>query len=37
MDPGSAEWSLSDDYNSKYDPNDQEFGFDNDGALYTIA
>ncbi len=33
---GSAEYSLSDDYNSKYDPNDEEFGFDNDGALYTI-
>jgi hypothetical protein len=33
---GSADYSLSDDYISKYDPNDEEYGFDNDGGLYSV-
>ncbi len=33
---GSADYSLSDDYVSKYDPNDEEYGFDNEGGLYSV-
>ncbi len=33
---GSADYSLSDDYILKYDPNDEELSFDNDGGLYSV-
>ena len=33
---GNAEYKLRSSYIAKYDPNDEELGFDNEGGLYSV-